>query len=167
MRKRKTYKLSDGRFGFTFSVKTLLNKFKELDINFKDPPKPPKWVNIVNLFGPYLAGLIDADGSVCIKRPKYPQCKVKITSGHPQNNLKLHIEKHLNCKASIEEVRTWNKKWNIWNHGFNLVFLISSRNLHIFKQHILPYIQIPRKRRIIEKYIKIFDNCHNSKGLII
>jgi len=153
-RKRKTYQLSDGRFGFSFLVRNLLNKFKELDMSFKDPPKPPEWVkHKIEFFGPYLAGLIDSDGDVRIKRPKYPQCAIRITSGHRQKNLEISIEKNFNCGASITEERCFNKKWKIWNHGSRLEFLISSKNFKKFKRFVLPYIMVPRKKIKIENYI--------------
>jgi len=163
-RKRKIYKRSEGRFGFTFGVKTLLNEFKELDIDFKDPPKPPQWIkNRIDFFGPYLAGLIDADGDVRIKRPKYPQCAIRITSGHPQKYLKEFVEKNLNCCASITEEKSFNKQWIMWNHGFSLEFLVSSKNFDNIKQYILQYIQRPRKKLIIERYLRKFDIGNTAK----
>jgi hypothetical protein len=96
----KIYKGFDGVYEIKYLVKTLIPIFKKLDIRIKDPPIPPKWVNgNINFFGPYLAGVIDSDGSICIKRPQYPQCNIKIYSGHPQLELKKSIERHFKCKV--------------------------------------------------------------------
>ena len=132
-----------------------MNIFSDLNINFKDPPKPPNWINDnIKFFGPYLAGVIDSDGSVCIKRPKYPQCKIKIISGHPQYNLKESIEKNLKCKVAIEDSGKIMQYTGKWYPGFDLVFLVSSKNLKIIKEYVLPFITIPRKRNIIKRYIE-------------
>jgi hypothetical protein len=159
-RKNRICKNANGMYDFHSRVKTLLEQLHDLSINFKnDPPIPPTFVrNDIKLFGPYLAGLIDSDGDVRIKRPKYPQCAVRINSGHPQTELKKYIEKNLNCKANISEMKTWNNRWKRWNHEFRLEFLISSRNFKIFRKFILPFIQIPRKKMKIKEYLNKF-NC--------
>ena len=153
-RKRKIYRKSRGLFGYSFHVKTLLDRFKELDLDFKDPPRPPRWTrNNMDLFGPYLAGLIDADGSVYIK--KSSQCRIEISSGKPQMILKKIIKNNLNCGAHVSENRRFNKSWEMFTCYFSLRFLISSKNYHEIKTHILPYITIPRKSQTIERFFKI------------
>jgi len=146
----------DNLFGFSTTVNSLAYFFNKLKIDFSDPPKAPNWIkNNEDLFGSYLAGLIDSDGSVCIKRKKYPQCKVNIISGHPQHDLKKSIEKNLKCKASIEESGGIMKSTGKWYPGFDLVFLVSSKNREFVRKNVLPFITIPRKRETIEKYLKI------------
>jgi len=161
-RKTNVYHKKDGSFGFTTSIKTLLKTFQSLEIDFKDPPKPPSWIlKNIKFFGPYLAGVIDTDGSVCIKRKKYPQCKIKIISGHPQVELKSSIEKILNCKASIEDSGKIMKSTGKWYPGFDLVFLVSSKNNEIFRKYIVPHIQLERKKNIIELYLKKYMKTNN------
>lgn len=141
-------------------VEKCARTFNRLKITFSDPPNPPNWI-IANpkLFGAYIAGLIDSDGNVCIKRKKYPQCRVKIISGSPQENLRNAIEKNLNCKVSLENVGRIVEEWGgRWYPGFNLVFLISKKNWYVTRNNILPFISIPRKRAIIEIYLKKFEN---------
>ena len=106
-----------------------------------------------------MPGIIDSDGSVCIKRKKYPQCKISIISGHFQNELETAIKENLNCEANIQPsghtVESWGGKWY---PGFDLDFLVSGKNWKIIKENVLPFITIPRKRIIIEKYLQKFKN---------
>ncbi len=142
-------------YSFKYLVKTLNPSLESLDIKIKDPPVPPKWVNAYNkFFGPYLAGVIDSDGSVCIKRPEYPQCSIKITSGHPQTELKKSIEKHFNCKVFLTKEIKYNKTWKMWTSDFKISFVVSPKNVFVIKKYLLPHLTIPRKRNKIEKYIK-------------
>ena len=158
-REVKICKKSTGIFDFHTSVKTLLTQFEELDIEFKDPPKPPFWVkHDIKLFGPYLAGLIDADGSISIKRPKYPQCRVRIISGHSQSELEKSIERILGCHASIYKSTTYVKVWDKWTSAFDLDFVLSPKIIPTFSEYILPYIQIPRKRDKVIKYLTQTSN---------
>ena len=46
----------DNLFGFSTSVKNLIEVFNKLEIDFHDPPKPPLWIkNNIEYFGSYLA----------------------------------------------------------------------------------------------------------------
>ena len=153
-------KKSTGIFDFHASVKTLLPTFKELDIDFKDPPKPPVWSKVdVKFFGPYLAGLIiDADGTVAITRPKYPQCRIRITSGHQQIELEKVVESILGCCVAVYKIKKFSKKWGVWGSGFDLDFVLSSKIILKFTKYVLPHIQIPRKRERIIKYLELISN---------
>jgi len=157
-RKVKIFKRkNDNLFGFSTSIGNIVYFFNKLKIDFSDPPKVPFWIkNNRIFFGSYLAGLIDSDGTVCIKRKKYPQCKIAIISGYPQYNLKESIEKNLKCKASIEDSGGIMKSTGKWYPGFDLVFLVSSKNREIIRRNVLPFIMIPRKRKIIEKYLESY-----------
>jgi hypothetical protein len=64
------------------------------------------------------------------------------------------IGMHLKCKVSIEESGKIMKFTEKWYPGFDLVFLISSKNREIIRKNVLPFITIPRKRKIIEKYLE-------------
>ena len=132
--------------------------FKSLDINFQDPPKPPSWVKEkINLFGSYLAGIIDGDGDVRIKRRKYPQYMVRITSGSEQTDLTVNIEKFLRCSTTITKRtrKSFYAKENRYIHGtsYSLEFLISSKNIEFVKRFILPYINLSRKHNRIKNFI--------------
>ncbi len=154
-RNRRICRRSSGIYSISYCVKTLLGDFKQLDIIFRDPPVPPNWIkNKRRFFGPYLAGLIDSDGSVCIKRPAYPQCSIKITSGHRQRKLKETIRKILRCGVFIEKQQQFNKYWKIHTLSFHLRFVVSLKNMDFFGEYVLPWMTIPRKRNVIARYIQ-------------
>ena len=50
------------RLDYSIGVTELIPIFEKMDIKFSDPPTPPNWVKTPDLFGPYLAGVIDGDG---------------------------------------------------------------------------------------------------------
>jgi len=143
-------------FYITIGVSRLLKYFSNMQLDFSDPPKPPKWIaNDVRLFGAYIAGIIDGDGSVKVKRPQYPQCLVKISSGSPQNELKDTIEYLFNCRCSImKQYREVMLNGNlIKGTCYNLEFCVSNKNIEIFQKYVLPWIQIPRKRDKITSFL--------------
>lgn len=137
-------------------VKSLLGTFKKLDIAFGDPPKPPVFCKEnPQFFGSYMAGLIDGDGNIRIKRKKYPQCAIRIISGENQAELADLIRNFLNCVVSITfhkgdrilNGRTINGKW------YELEFLVSSKNYKFVKLHILPNLTINHKKEMLEEYL--------------
>ncbi|MBI4009935.1 MAG: hypothetical protein HY361_01950 [Candidatus Aenigmarchaeota archaeon] len=150
-------------------VTRLLETFKTLDIDFKDPPRPPFWtIKTPKSFGAYLAGLIDGDGSVCIKRPKYPQCIIKIGSGSEQKELSSAIRKLLKCSISITSYKAKKEivsgrfsdcKWTV------LEFLVSSKTYKFLKDFTLPHMQLIYKKRKIEDYISSRWLCND--GVVI
>ena len=58
-RKSAIWKTKRGGFSMHIGITGLIEIFKDLDMIFKDPPKPPYWCSGGKLFGAYLAGLID------------------------------------------------------------------------------------------------------------
>jgi len=125
-------------------VNSLIKEFERLDINFGDPPTPPFWVKEnEKLFGAYLAGIIDGDGNVRIKRKKYPQCAVRITSSEKQIDLKSTIEKILRCKVNITKDE----------NAYDLEFYVSPKNYKIIKENVLPYITLKYKKDKLNSYI--------------
>ena len=148
---------NDKTLGFSTTVNSLVTIFSELRIDFSDPPKPPNWITQnIKPFGPYMAGLIDSDGSVAVKRKKYPQCAIRIISGYRQEQLKIVVERMLNCKSSIEETGQFVKEWENWYPAFRLSFLVSKKNWKIIEKNVLPFITLSRKRIKIEHYLKKF-----------
>lgn len=137
-------------------VRRLLRIFKKLNIYFTKTPLPPEWVKNSDLnFGAYLAGIIDGDGHVKLKRNKdrrIPQCVVIISNGKPQHELAESIQDHLNCKVQIFK-RTKRKKKGTW---FELTFYISRKtNLSYVKNFLLPFVAIPHKRIRIKQKIML------------
>ena len=130
-------------------VKKLLNLFKSLDIKFSDPPIPPNWIiKDSNLFGSYLAGLIDGDGDVRIKRPKHPQCVIRISSYKPQFELAEKIRKMLKCKVSISKrIKFIRHKW------YSLEFYVSKKNYAFIQKFVIPFIKLSYKADKIQNFI--------------
>ena len=139
-------------------VTRLLSLFDSLDISFDDPPSPPKWAeNDPNLFGAYLAGVIDGDGNIRIKRPKYPQCAIRITSGKKQTGLSESITKIMNCSVNIirRHRKMFFKKENRIIEGtwYDMEFLVSSKTIEFVKSFILPHIKLNRKSKKLKSFI--------------
>ena len=139
-------------------VTRLLETFKKLEIDFSDPPKPPKWIiNNPELFGAYIAGIIDGDGNINTKRPENPQCSIRIFSGIFQEELLKSIMANFNCKCHI----TKRERESILNGRkirgvtYALEFYVSNKNMNILRRYILPWIQIQRKRNKLESHIRI------------
>jgi hypothetical protein len=141
---------------FSTEFNNLLPLFNKLDINKNTVPE---WITSnQKLFCAYLAGVIDGDGDVCIKRPKYPQCRIKITSGYRLEYLEKLIERHLNCGCWIEPIvpsgKGLPKLKSKPKIAYRHCFYISPKNILIFKQFVYPHIQILHKRKTLEKFFK-------------
>lgn len=138
-------------------VKTLLEVFKNLDIRFEDPPKPPFWViKNFNFFGAYLAGLIDGDGDVRIKRKKYPQCAIRIWSGHEQVELSRIIRNFFNCYVGLilqEKISLLDGR-KIYGRGYAIEFYVSSKNYDFVEKFIIPNLALEYKRKKILSFLK-------------
>lgn len=141
---------------FRIKINDYIELFRKFDIDFSDPPKPPIWCSKNSeLFGAYLAGIIDGDGDVRIKRPKYPQCGIRIHSGTKQTSLAKSIEKNLKCKVSITK-RYREVKYKdriIKGHWYEVEFYVSLKNINFVQKFILPYIKLNYKADKIRNYI--------------
>lgn len=142
---------------YKIGAKNLLPIFNQLNIDFSDPPKPPRWI-IENkeFFGAYLAGVIDGDGSVRIRRPQYPQCAVRITSGSYAVNLRQAIVSSLNIgvSRSINHSSSIYKGRKIEGTAYNIEFYVSPKNFNFFHNCVIPQMAISRKRDKISVYIE-------------
>lgn len=128
-------------------VKELMPIFSSLDIRFGDPPIPPIWaLDKPEFFGAYLAGVIDGDGHIKLRRPKYPQCVIRISSAHSQELLEKSIEKILGCFASIRPAK--DKKI------YTLEFCVSSKTFKFVKKFIAPQLTLLYKRDRLLRFIE-------------
>src|SRR3989344_390585 len=156
-RKSGILKLGNGEFGTYISVKELLATFVKLNIIFDDTPSPPNWTkHDEKLFGAYLAGIIDGDGNVEIKRPKYLQCLIIIFDGSSQDELALSIKNMLKCSVKIYK---FQKMKNLHNKNtlctwYELHFLLSNKNSEFFYNYILPHLTIEHKRDKTSKFLE-------------
>jgi len=107
------------------------------------------------LFGSYLAGVIDGDGDIRIKRKKYPQCVIRISSGSNQPILISEIKKFFNCAVS-ETKRIRHKLRNnkvVTHTWYELEFLVSSKNIDFILNFLLPNIKLDYKRNKIISFL--------------
>ena len=149
MKYRNTY---DIRIG----VSRLIPLFTNLNIRFDDPPQPPHWIaENMEFFGPYLAGIIDGDGDIRVSRKQYPQCKIRITSGKPQYQLRKTIKNLLGsgCCIYSEHRIAYLDGRRIEGTCYRLEFLVSKKNVQLIKNHILPWIALKRKQKIVRNFI--------------
>jgi hypothetical protein len=150
-RKTKIFVCKNKVFKSTIGVKELLEKFKELEINFGDPPEPPFWVaKTPDFFGAYLAGLIDRDGNVTV-RNKIKKCEIRIASSKPQSKLKEILEIFLKCKVRIlDKTKTCG--------CYYLDLIVSSKNYKFFKEFVLPYLAIQYKKDKLQSFIDYLES---------
>lgn len=127
-------------------------------MKIKDPPRPPLWIiDRKHLAGAYLAGVIDGDGDIRIKRKKYPQCAIRITSSKPQLSLSKFIRFVLGCSVSITHMKrkVFIKMSRKFVNGeyYVLEFLVSSKNKDFIKRFVLPEISLKWKKEKLTKFL--------------
>lgn len=157
-RKSGIWKTNRSTWCMHIGVSNLIDLFQKMDIKFRDPPIPPNWcLRKESFLGAYLAGLIDGDGNVKIKRSKYPVCVVTISSGIEQTKLCEAIKNKLKCGASIskEIKKGYLGDRLIEGIGYRLEFLVSYKNIKFFKLFIVPHIQLERKKSKLENFINL------------
>ena len=140
-------------------VNSVLPVLKSINLFPKHKFIPPDFISKNKiLFGAYLAGVIDGDGNVRVKRKKYPQCAIRITSDSEQVKLITLIKKFLSCSVSnakINDERYFAKENRIIKGSWNVLeFLISSKNFIFFLNYVLPFIKLNYKKEMIENFIK-------------
>ena len=98
--RRKLHKDENPSFLIEVDIASLLETFARLKI---DKTKLAPWIkNSRRFFCAYLAGVIDGDGDITIKRPQYPQCQVRITAGEELPELMNLIRQHLKCACNLQ-----------------------------------------------------------------
>ena len=152
-----------------FSVKNLMRRFACEGITFDDPPCPPSSIARDNiLLGAYLAGVIDGDGDVRIKRPSYPQCGIRVSSGKSQDALAEALRKSLNCGVSISK-RTKTSVLDgriIVGTYYALELLVSKKTQSFFRSFVVPWIVLDRKRNKIEAFTSRWAQAELNRPLL-
>lgn len=149
--KRNTYKCK-------ISAKSIENVLSSMNITLREQQyKPTNFIcKNERLFGAYLAGVIDGDGDIRIKRKMtYPQCAIRITSGSIQPKLRNLIAQNMRCSvAERHRIVFRNNKKMQW---YELEFLISPKNMVFIKNYVLPNIKLPYKKGRIQDFIESRD----------
>ncbi len=159
--RKKFHKNENPTFLIEVDIANLRGAFARLSI---DKEKLAPWIKTnQHFFCAYLAGVIDGDGDISIKRPQYPQCRVRITAGEKLPRLMKLIRRHLKCPGNIERaiVSTYTLprpkiKFGI---GYRHCFYLSPKNMKIFKKFVLPHINIMHKRR---KLLEFYTSRKNA-----
>ncbi|MFH1520130.1 MAG: hypothetical protein ABID61_00650 [Candidatus Micrarchaeota archaeon] len=148
-----------GIYSIGTSVNSMLVVLDELGIIKGNIPEHIR--SDTHLFCAYLAGLIDGDGDIRIKRPKWPQCEIRITVGKPDDNLIKLISFHLKCSARIEkfscEPTIEGRK--IQSTGYRHCFYLSKKNMTNFMEFVFPFIQLEYKKQKVMDYLSISNIC--------
>lgn len=156
-RKAKICKKKKGSYEAKIYIKEYLSDFSELNMSFSNISKIPNWITeSMEYFGAYLAGVIDGDGSASTRRPKYPQCFVRITNGIEPTELRKHIINNFNCGASIrfERGKSILNGREINGEWYTLEFCVSSKNYKLVNDYVLPWIVMPHKKDKIQTFLK-------------
>lgn len=154
------------RYMWTYhiGVNNLLSVFERLDIHLGRRPEPPAWcIKDPRFFGAYLAGLIDGDGDIRVKRKRYPQCVIRITSGREQLELANAIGKILRCSVAVifrrrERILKGRKIRGTW---YKAEFYVSSKNHKFVKQFVLPHLMLLYKKEKLQAFIA--NRCRQRK----
>lgn len=137
-----------------YSIQTSINRVWHIFQHWDNYNLPDNIKNSKKLFGAYLAGIIDGDGTVKIKHNKdrvIPQYVVKIASDCPLQEIKFLIGRYLTCSVYFEYDH--NKKGN----GVNTCFYLSKKNVDSVKHIVYPHIELLHKKERLEKYFRLVN----------
>jgi len=146
-----------------YCIQTSINR--DWDI-FKDwnKGKIPEDIKINKIsFGAYLAGLIDGDGHIKIKKNKdriIPQCVIRIADNKPLIEVGILIEKYLKCNVHF----VYQKE----NKCVETCFYVSKKNINFVRDYILPHIELTHKIHSLKKFLELKRACSDlNRGLTV
>ena len=132
----------------SYVIQTSINKLWPIFKNWNKNIIPPQIKKESNLFGAYLAGLIDGDGHIKIKKNEnsrtIPQHVIKIASDRKLKELKKLIELHFNCSVHFENDKR--------SKAFNTCFYISKKNIKMIMKNTFPHLVLQHKKQRIKNY---------------
>lgn len=137
-------------YGTCLGIKSIVKDLDVFGINLHYA-EPPKVFNDKKLFGAYLAGIIDGDGSVNVrkdKNKKRPYCAINIVSHEPIIKLNNLIKGKMNCSSSYSKVRDVN--------AFTLRFSVTHKNKEFIMDYMLHHMAISRKRNKLRHFMMDF-----------
>ncbi len=143
---------------FHIGVKELLPLFKKLGIILSPLFIPPVWVvTEPKYFGAYLAGLVDGDGDIRIKRSEYPQCRIRLCSGLFQDILQKQIE--FTLKSKVSQYKRHRTKFFesfgrvISGSWVEIEFGITRGSYQFIQKYVVPYMTLPHKKERVSTFI--------------
>jgi len=159
--RKKLHKNENPTFLIEVDVANLRDVFARLKI---DKKKLAPWIkNNRRFFCAYLAGVIDGDGDISIKRPQYPQCQVRITAGEELPVLMRLICQYLRCSCGLQtalvSTHSLPRAKAKFGVAYRHCFYLSKKNMKIMKKFVLPHIQIRHKKQKLLDFYKIREKC--------
>ncbi len=141
-----------------FVIQTSINNLYSAFIQWENGKLPEEIRLSSRLFGAYLAGLIDGDGSLTLKNNKDRRLKqlvIRIASQDKLFEVKELIERYTPSKVHFQNYRTRN--------CYDTSFYVTYKNLLFLEQQVFPNVRILYKKKRFEKYIKkIKRACRDS-----
>ena len=151
---------------FHIGIKSLLEKFRESGIILSPLFIPPIWtIGKPRYFGAYLAGLIDGDGDIRIKRPKYPQCQIRICTGIWQEILQKQL---VAIGLSTSQYKRHQEKFVkslgriIKGSWIELEFGVTKKSRIFIQDYVVPQITLIYKK---EKLLSFIEKKYAPVGI--
>jgi len=134
----------------SYQIQTSINRKAKLFREWKKEELNNEISNKIELFGAYLAGLIDGDGHVKIKNNHdrdIPQCIIRIAEDRPMKTLQQLILKFFNCQVHFEK--------NADSKCVQTCFYISKRNIVLFYKYVYPHLTLKHKLWRLSRYLEM------------
>ncbi len=134
----------------SYIIQTSINKTASLFIEWKKDELDNAISERIELFGAYLAGLIDGDGHVKIKNNHdriVSQCVIRIAEDRPLLHLQYLLNKFFMCNSHF-----------VFDNRSNCVetcFYISKKNIKPFYKYVYPNMVIPHKINRLDVFLKL------------
>jgi len=133
-----------------FMLQTSINRTAHILREWKKEELNNEINSKIELFGAYLAGLIDGDGHIQIKHNtdrRIPQMRIEIAEDRPMKVLQHLLYKFFNCKTHFTKCRTSN--------CIETCFYVSKKNIKLLELYVYPYIMILHKKERFQKFLEM------------
>ena len=146
-------------FSLQLSVTRLLPEFQMLGI---DKSTRPLWLeDSRDLFCAYLAGVIDGDGDITIRKGSHPRCRIRITAGEKLVELAKLVQHHLSCGCCIEpfwaSTASLGRKNAELRRAYKHSFLLSPKNKSVVEYKLYPHLTLRHKKQKLLSYLKFLS----------
>ena len=133
-----------------YIIQTSINRTAHIFREWKKEELDNEISNRIDLFGAYLAGLIDGDGHIKIKNNhdrRIPQCMVRIAEDRPMKTLQHLILKFFNCKTHFEK--------NADSKCVETCFYLSKKNSILFYKYVYTHLTLKHKIERLNQFLEM------------
>ncbi|MGV8171782.1 MAG: LAGLIDADG family homing endonuclease [Candidatus Woesearchaeota archaeon] len=133
-----------------YIIQTSINRTACIFIDWKKEALNNEIRSQIELFGAYLAGLIDGDGHIQIKHNrdrKIPQCRIEIAEDRPMKTVQHLLNKFFGCEAHFEKCRT--------SQCVETCFYVSKKNIKLLILYVYPHLTITHKKETLQEFFEI------------